>query len=438
MKNIYSLLPLISPLCLSTLYAGQAPATSTGNTTERPDVFMEQSLGVMSSINNHTSVDTLWGFTTGRGYTFAEGEAVDHRVFFKTGWFYGTQSERTGDLSSRYRQEMLPFTVGYRYTYTISPGLSVYAGVNAGYVYSSSQVKMKDDYGMLDGKLSTSSNSFLLGVGVGATCQISTDWSLTAGYGIDEMFNMKRFTADNVYPKKSSAALGTFHIGLTRSFGYSAMEMAPTEKDNWYIYGSIGMMHTDRGVTYDGDQWFASELYGAGVSIEREMNREENLESRLGFKTGYYSGGSSNRISMFGSLAGYELKSKTNVVPLLATWNWVYHVRPNFALRAGVTGGALVYHTNFRMDSWVEDEHSSATGKTSSTRFLPTIGAQIAAEVNMSETSTMFISYDFFQTFGRDNGHISTNTEEYQSACRSIPQEDRFFGLISAGVSYKF
>lgn len=453
--NKLLLLPLAVAAALPAQAGSPAPFTPSGAPAAREGVaFMEQSAGIMTSINNHTTVDTLYGFTTGRGYQFCTTPGGSHDLYFVTGWFRGTQSKHAGnDYTMHLSQELMPFYAGYRYTCRLSEAWSAYLGVHAGYVYSHTTQKTvgEDDEGPFHQKLGTSSNSFACGASVGVTWRFAKHWAATAGYTVTEMFAMKRFVNDDSYPVSSTATTGTVHVGLTMIFGDTPELRARQKESKWLVSGALGMMNSNRGYVNNSDQWVCSDLYGGGLSLSREMASCGKLSQRLGFSTGYYYGDVTNRYGndmlTGGDIesANYSVHNEVNVIPLLATWDWVYALRPSFALRCGVVGGALVRHSDFDLEHDVSfgapdgsEENVHIRAHSSSTRFQPTVGLRLGIEVRMNARSMMFIGYDYMQSFGRDSSTPTDPSGVYSTECANVPKRNRYYGLISAGVTYVY
>lgn len=415
---------------------------------------MEQNVGIMNALDNRMTVDTLYGFTTGRGYQFYATQKGSHDLYFLTGWFHGTKSRHDGsDLTLHFAEEVLPFFAGYRYTQRFSERWSAYLGVHAGYVYAHSTQKATgiDEEGPFYQKLGTSSNSFACGASAGVTWRFSRQWAATAGYSFTEMLPMKRFTADSAYPKNASALAGTAHVGLTMIFGDTPELRARQREAKWLFSGAMGMMNSNRGFVNNGDQWVSSDLYGGGVCISREMSSRGHLSQRLGLATGYYYGDVTNRYG--GELVeeggiesvDYSVHNEVNAIPLLATWDWVYALRPSFALRFGLAGGAIVRHTAF--DLAHDDEGALPGGgeqalhihaHSSSTRILPALGLRLGIEVRMNASSMMFIGYDYTQSFGRDCRAPNDPSGVYSAEYSHVAKRNRYYGLISAGVTMMY
>lgn len=451
-------------LCLPLLAAFPASGGESASIPDRPSIppsrcpagvaFMEQNAGVMSSINNRMTVDALYGFTTGRGYQFCSTPNGSHDLYFLTGWFRGTQSVRNGsEWTMHLSEELLPFYAGYRYTLRLTPAWSAYLGVHAGYVYAHSTQKTtgEDEEGPFHQKLSASSNSFACGASVGVTWRFSPHWAATAGYTFTEMLTMKRFTNESSYAQSSSAAAGTVHVGLTMIFGDTAELRARQKMSKWLFSGSMGMMNSNRGFVNNGDQWVCSDLYGGGFSVSREMASKGKLTQRLGFSTGYHYGDVTNRYG--GDMVAeegienidYSVHNEVNAIPLLATWDWVYALRPSFALRCGLSGGAIVRHSDFDLEH--NDIYTTPDGGTeslhirahsSSTRVQPAVGLRLGIEVRMNARSMMFIGYDYMQTFGKDCRTPSDPSGVYSEDCANVPKRNRYYGLVTAGVTYVY
>lgn len=350
-------------------------------------------------------------------------------------------------------QELMPFYAGYRYTRRLSEHWSAYLGVHAGYVYSHATQKASgvEDGGPFDQKLSTSSNSFACGASAGVTWKFSRNWAATAGYSFTEMLPMKRFTTDDSYPRSSSALAGTAHVGLTMTFGDTPALLEREKKAVWLYSVSLGMMNSNRGFSNNDDQWVTSDLYGVQLSVARELSSHGKLAQRVGFSTGYYYGDVTNRYgydepATEGLLSTrYSVRNEVNVVPLLVTWDWVYALRSSFALRCGLVGGAIVRHSNFDLDLSEEltppqgsADRASTTVHSSSTRVLPTVGLRLGVEVRMDERSLMFIGYDYMQSFGKDSKTPRDPSGLFSDECGNVPKRNRYFGLVTAGMSYAF
>lgn len=450
---ISSALVALSVMSQAGVLASPASPPARSADSQDGNAFMEQSVGIMCPLNDRMSVDTLYGYTTGRGYQFSKTERGSHDLFFMTGWFRGTQSVHGGDFTMHLSQELLPFYAGYRYTRLLSEQWSAYLGVHAGYVYSHSTQKTSgiEDDGPFAQKLSTSSNSFACGVSAGVTWRFARNWAATAGYSFTEMLPMKRFTDDDSYPKSSSAPAGTAHIGLTMIFGDTPALLAREKKAVWLYSGSLGMMNSNRGFVNNGDQWVTSDLYGGQLAIARELSSHGKWAQRVGFSTGYYYGDVTNRYGYDEPVDGgirasqYSVHNEVNVVPLLATWDWVYALRPSFALRAGLVAGAIVRHSDFDLELSEEftslqgeSERASTSVHSSSTRILPTVGLRLGVEVRMNERSLMFIGYDYMQSFGKDSKTPHDPTGLFSEECGMVPKRNRYFGLVTAGVCYAF
>lgn len=415
---------------------------------------MEQSAGIMSDFNDRLTVDTLYGFTTSREYQFYTTAGGSHDIYFQTGWFRGTQSHHGPDETMHLSQELMPFYAGYRYTHRFTEAWSAYLGVHVGYVYSHATQKTRglEDGAPYEQKLSTSSNSFACGASVGATWRFASGWAATAGYTLTEMLPMKRFRNDDPYPVSSNALAGTAHVGLTMIFG-DAPALRPREnKAVWLYSGSLGMMNSNRGFVNNGDQWVTSDLYGGQLAVARELSSHGKLTRRIGFATGYYYGDVTNRYGYDEPIPGgllsvdYSVHNEVQVIPLLVTWDWVYALRPSFALRWGFVGGAIVRHSDF--DLSLNEQFAPLRGEgsregstdvhSSSTRVLPALGLRLGIEVRMDERSLMFIGYDYMQSFGKDSKTPRDPSGLFSDECGNVSKRNRYFGLVTAGVSYAF
>ncbi len=445
------LLPFHLFLAFSPLIvAGESPLPA--STPSNGVAFMEQNAGVMTPINDRLTVDALYGFTTGRGYQFYATPDGSHDLYFLTGWFYGTQSVHRGsEYTMHLSEEMMPFYAGYRYTRHFSEKWSAYVGVHAGYVYSHSTQKSfgMEDMALFHQKLSASSNSFACGASVGVTWRFSSGWAATAGYTFTEMLPMKRFKNDDPYPVSSHALTGTAHVGLTMIFGDTPALREREKKAVWLYSGSLGMMHTNRGYVNNGDQWVSSDLYGGEFSVARELASRGKLSQRFGFSTGYYYGDVTNRYGSSVPLQAdsylwqYSVHNEVNVIALLATWDWVYALKPSFALRFGVLGGALVRHSDFDLRLNAGPSESTGVGEeisahSSSTRVLPTVGVRLGVEVRMNERSMMFIGYDYMQSFGKDGESPRDPSGLYDNEFGYVVKRNRYYGLVTAGVTYVY
>ncbi|MCD8071037.1 MAG: PorT family protein [Akkermansiaceae bacterium] len=415
--------------------------------------YMEQNVGIMSSWNDKMTVDTLYGFTTGRACRFLTTETGSHDLYFLTGWFYGSQSANTSQFRLHLRQELLPFLAGYRYTWNVSENWSAWLGVQLGYVYSGSRQKA---YGTEDGvdfhqNLGTSSNSFAAGAGTGITWRFSPKWALHAAYSVMGMTPFKRFSNDSAYPRSTHAVAGTVHAGFTMLFDDSAPLTRTKNESDWFVSIAMGMMNSNRGYENNGDQWVDSDLYGGGMTIAREVSSRSRLSQRVGFTTGYYYGEANNRyggagMEQDGGNTAYEhsVYSKITAIPLLATWELAYAVNSTFSLRCGLAGGVIIRKTDFDLFYGVAYSRSDASGTIKSearehcVRVNPALGLRLGVDVRMSERATMTIGYDFTQSFGRDAGTPSDEAGYYQAECGQVSKRNRYYALVSAGVTYRF
>lgn len=217
MKKLHFL--LLALLCLSPHFASGVDLIEL---TEQPRYCssMDQTIDYMFDMNDHMTVDGLYGFSVARTYEIAHMGDSAHYAFFQAGWFRGTESVTPSDSIFRYHfaQEVVPFYFGYRYEMQLSEHWEAYVGGLIGYVHSKDEKKQTSPVQDYYWKYAITSSTLAGGAIVGICYKITPRVELFAGYTATLYSSLRRQTCDPQISDKHSALSGTASLGLTLKF----------------------------------------------------------------------------------------------------------------------------------------------------------------------------------------------------------------------------
>lgn len=210
--------------------------------------------------------------------------------------------------------------------------------------------------------------------------------------------------------------------------------------DRLYLSMGFGMMASNGNEHFaNGEEWIPSNLYGIQLNLSGEIFRKDRHAQRIGLQSGYfydtYKSAEWYNLESFDETDElYRLKTRVSVVPVLATYDYVYGLDKHFIIRGGLRTGVLIRTTEAKGEA--EQLYGESRFDANSTKVKPVIGAGIGAEVQVSDTSFMYIGFDFLQTFGSDCGPLySVNGNAELMNTRT---KDRYYVTVSAGLVYTF
>ena len=222
----------------------------------------------------------------------------------------------------------------------------------------------------------------------------------------------------------------------------SSLGSASSENQSYDLTLQFGIMHTESADYYepvDKASLIPTNLYGATLAAQWEVASHEDSSHHVGFSIGYYTGEEQYNISVSG--VGFTLNidsdSSLDVIPLLLTYDYEYHLNDKVSVYAGIRGGAVIRKTSFSDSTFDFGEAGKFDVTDSSTKVLPTVGVGVGANVASTPDLSFNIGYDFSYTFGDSCGKIyaadgAQLNESYYSG------KDLYYGTIKVGFSYSF
>ncbi len=208
----------------------------------------------------------------------------------------------------------------------------------------------------------------------------------------------------------------------------------------WHLSMGFGMMSSNGNEHFDdGEEWIPANLYGININLSADIAQKDRCTHRLGLQSGYfYDSYKSAELYMVPSFSAedevYHFKTRVSVIPVLASYDYVYALDKNFLIRAGLRTGFLIRTTEAKGEIENMDVHGNFD--TDSTKCMPVVGLGIGAEVQIGEGSFMYIGFDFLQTFGSDCDPLISIEGDGQ--LNNTRTKNRYYGTISAGVTYTF
>lgn len=242
-----------------------------------------------------------------------------------------------------------------------------------------------------------------------------------------------------------TAIFGTLSLQAGDKIPVSSSPCQPVQTeinlgDRLHLSMGFGMMASNGNEHFaNGEEWIPSNLYGIQVNFSGDIARKGKHAHRLGVQSGYfydtYKSAEWYNLEHFDEGDElYSIKTRVSVVPVLATYDYVYELDKHFLIRAGIRTGVLIRTTEAKGDA--EQIYGKSHFDTNSTKIKPVLGAGIGAEVQVGERSFMYIAFDYLQTFGTDCGPLtSVNGNAELTNTRT---KDRYYGTVSAGLAYTF
>lgn len=219
-----TLLGILSVLSTTGTAIAQTPVSTPPAESEQIYFDMNRfsvEFGYMFDINNGLSVDNLLGGTFSVGYSFRETPSCYHSVHFTTGMFYGRQTDNFSYANERYEQRLIPIMAGYTYHQKLTGELSIFAGIEGGFLYSNITHRAFVNGVVME--MSSTKIPVSFGVDLGVSYKFSKRITWDTGIKFQGALGINRdkswfATEGGLSSESTFASFATIHTGITLTF----------------------------------------------------------------------------------------------------------------------------------------------------------------------------------------------------------------------------
>lgn len=229
-------------------------------------------------------------------------------------------------------------------------------------------------------------------------------------------------------------------LGSSLVYGADLYSTSTSSENKQYnLTLQFGVMHTESVDYYepvDKASLLPTNLYGATIAAQWQVAALNDSSHHVGFSVGYYSGEEQFDISVL-PLITINSDASLDVIPLLLTYNYEYHLNDRVSVYAGVRGGAVIRKTSFSNSTWDFGDVGKYDVTDSSTKVMPTLGVGVGAKVAISKSASFDIGYDFAWAFGESCGAMQTKSGESLNPIY-YAKDHPYYGTVKVGFTFSF